>query len=138
MAEYMQLDIVTPEKSILSRKVTEVVAPGSEGEFGVLYGHTPFLTTLKPGRILAKTEDRDILIAVSGGFAEVTANKIIVLAESAQLAEDINLQEVRAELEMLEDKFKGMDKDDPDYYKVQDRMAKTRVRVKVAETSILD
>ena len=137
MAEFMQLDIVTPSRSVLSRQVEEIIAPGLLGEFGVLIGHTPFLTVLKPGRIMARAEDRDILVSVDAGSVEVTGNRVIVLAENAELAEDIDLKEVRAEIEMLEDKLKEIDKDDPDFKKVKDRLAKNRVRERVAETTIV-
>ena len=136
MAEnFMQLDVVTPEKAVLSRMVEEVIAPGSAGEFGVLIGHTPFLTTLRPGQLIAKAEDRDIYMAVGGGFAEIIGNRVIVLAESAVLAEDINEQEVKAELEQAEQKIKGLDKDDPDFNKWDGKIRKAEVKLKVLENS---
>ncbi len=136
MAEnFMQLDVVTPEKAVLSRMVEEVIAPGSAGEFGVLIGHTPFLTTLRPGQLIAKAEDRDIYMAVGGGFAEIIGNRVIVLAESAVLAEDINEQEVKAELEQAEQKIKGLDKDDPDFNKLDGKIRKAEVKLKVRENS---
>jgi len=134
MAEFMQLDVVTPERAVLSRKVEEVVAPGSAGEFGVLFGHTPFLTTLKPGQVLARTEDRDIYLAVGGGFAEVTGNRVIILAETADLAEDIDMATVTKDLETAQEMLKQVEKDDPEYTKWQDRLIKAEVKIKVAET----
>lgn len=136
MAEnYMQLDVVTPEKAVLSRMVEEVIAPGSAGEFGVLIGHTPFLTTLKPGQLIAKAEDRDIYMAVGGGFAEIIGNRVIVLAESAVLAEDIDEAAVKGELEHAEQKFKGLDKDDPEYNKWESKIRKAEVKLRVLENS---
>lgn len=134
MAEnYMQLDVVTPEKAILSRLVEEVIAPGSAGEFGVLIGHTPFLTTLKPGQVIAKAEDRDIYMAVGGGFAEIIGNRVIILAESAILAEDIEAEAVKVEIEQAEDKLKGLSKDDPDYSKWELKHRKAEVKLRVLE-----
>ncbi len=134
MAEnYMQLDVVTPEKAVLSRMVEEVIAPGSAGEFGVLIGHTPFLTTLKPGQLIAKAEDRDIYMAVGGGFAEIIGNRVIILAESAFLAEDIVVEDVKAELEQAEQKIKGLDKDDPEYTKWDLKMRKAEIKLRVQE-----
>lgn len=134
MAEdYMQLDIVTPEKAVLSRKVTEVIAPGSAGEFGVLLGHTPFLTTLKPGQIIAKAEDRDIYMAVSGGFAEVISDRVIILAESAVLAEDVDTDAVKKELEQAQEKLKGLNKEDPDFAKWDARMRKAETKLRVVD-----
>ena len=134
MAEdYMQLDIVTPEKAVLSRKVTEVIAPGSAGEFGVLLGHTPFLTTLRPGQIIAKAEDRDIYMAVGGGFAEVISDRVIILAESAILAEDVDTDAVKKELDQAQEKLKGLSKEDPDYIKWDSRVKKAEVKLRVVD-----
>ncbi|WP_114229024.1 MULTISPECIES: ATP synthase F1 subunit epsilon [Sphingomonas] len=87
MAE-LHFELVTPEKQVLSADVHMVVVPGSEGEFGVMVGHAPFTTTLRDGelavyRTAGATPER---IQVSGGFAEVGANGLTVLAESAVTA----------------------------------------------------
>jgi len=134
MAEdYMQLDIVTPEKAVLSRKVTEVIAPGSAGEFGVLLGHTPFLTTLRPGQIIAKAEDRDIYMAVGGGFAEVISDRVIILAESAILAEDVDTDAVKKELDLAQEKLKGLTKEDEDFAKWDNKVKKAEVKLRVVD-----
>lgn len=131
--EYMQLDVVTPEKAVLSRKALEVVAPGSQGEFGVLIGHTPFLTTLKPGQIIVKTEDRDIYLAVGGGFAEVISNRVIILAETADMAEDIVAEEAKAEIDMAHEKLREFGRDDPEYTKWENRLVRSEVKLRVSE-----
>ncbi|MFY9396967.1 MAG: ATP synthase F1 subunit epsilon [Desulfomonilia bacterium] len=130
---YMQLDVVTPEKSVLSRKVSEVIAPGSAGEFGVLFGHTPFLTTLKPGQVVAKTEDRDIFMAVGGGFAEVIADRVIILAETATLAEDIDEKQVKEDLDQAQSKIRGLSKDDPELPKWEAKVREAELKLKVVE-----
>ena len=130
---YMQLDVVTPEKSVLSRKVSEVIAPGSAGEFGVLFGHTPFLTTLKPGQVVAKTEDRDIFMAVGGGFAEVIADRVIILAETATLAEDIDEKQVKEDLDQAQSKIRGLSKDDPELPKWEAKVREAELKRKVVE-----
>jgi F-type H+-transporting ATPase subunit epsilon len=131
--EYMQLDVVTPEKAVLSRKALEVVAPGSQGEFGVLIGHTPFLSTLKPGQIIIKTEDRDIYLAVGGGFAEVISNRVIILAETADMAEDIVAEEVKAEIDQAHEKLREYGRDDPEYTKWENRLVRAEVKLRVFE-----
>jgi F-type H+-transporting ATPase subunit epsilon len=134
MAEnYMQLDVVTPEKAVLSRMVEEVIAPGSAGEFGVLIGHTPFLTTLKPGQLIAKAEDGDIFMAVGGGFAEIIKDRVIILAESAVMAQDIDAEAVKHELEQAEQKMKTLSKDDDEYFKWEDKHRKAEVALRVLE-----
>jgi F-type H+-transporting ATPase subunit epsilon len=131
--EYMQLDVVTPEKAVLSRKALEVVAPGSQGEFGVLIGHTPFLTTLKPGQIIVKTEDRDIYLAIGGGFAEVISNRVIILAETADMVEDIIAEEVKAEIDQAHEKLREYGRDDPEYAKWENRLVRAEVKLRVSE-----
>ena len=92
MAENIRLEVVTPEKSVISEDAAIVMAPGSLGEFGVLAGHTPFLTTLKMGSI-RYTDDRgqERYVFVSGGFAEALPDKVTVLAESAERRKNIDL-----------------------------------------------
>ncbi len=131
--EYMQLDVVTPEKAVLSRKAIQVIAPGSQGEFGVLIGHTPFLTTLKPGQLLVEGEDRDIFLAVGGGFAEVIGNRVIILAETADLAEDIKTDEVKAEVALAQEKLRQLTKDDSGYTHWENRMRRAEVQLRVVE-----
>jgi len=134
MAEYMQLEVVTPERAVLSRRVEEVVAPGAAGEFGALPGHTPFLTTLRAGQVIAKAEDKDIYLAVSGGFAEVTGSRVIILAETADRAEDIDIDQARKDLEIAQGKVDSLSNDDPAYNKWVERLRRAEVKIMVAET----
>jgi F-type H+-transporting ATPase subunit epsilon len=133
MAELFQLDVVTPVRQILSRKVEEVMAPGIAGEFGVLVGHTTFLTTLKPGKITVKGTEGTIYIAVSGGFAEVTGSRMIILAEMAELAEEIDIEGTRQDLQIAREKLKHITKEDSEYTKWENRTKIAEVKIKVAE-----
>ncbi len=84
MAEKLILEVVTPERAVVSEEVQIVVAPGSDGEFGVLKGHTTFLTSLKTGILRYKTvSGTEKKLQVEGGFAEVLPDKVTILAESA-------------------------------------------------------
>jgi F-type H+-transporting ATPase subunit epsilon len=84
MADKIHFDLVSPERLLLSEPVDMVTLPGSEGYFGVLAGHAPVLSTLRPGVIEVKGgEDGDMRIFVRGGFAEVNPTKVVVLAEEA-------------------------------------------------------
>jgi F-type H+-transporting ATPase subunit epsilon len=84
MAE-LRFELVTPERQVMSESVHMVVVPGSEGEFGVMAGHAPFMTTLRDGELAVyrSAGSQPERIAVSGGFAEVGENGLTVLAESA-------------------------------------------------------
>ena len=91
-----QLELVTPDRVLLSAPVRSVRAPGIEGSFGVLAGHAPLMTALTVGLIKVEHENGDLEhIATSGGFMEVNRDKVTILADSAERAEDIDI--VRAE-----------------------------------------
>ncbi len=100
MAGSIRLEVVTPERSVVSADAQMVVAPGSQGEFGVLVGHTPFLTTLKTG-IVRYTDSggQEHFVFVSGGFAEALPDKVTILAESAENSDEIDLTRAKAALE---------------------------------------
>ena len=91
MAGKIQFDLVTPERLLISEPVEEVIAPGSEGEFGVHPGHCPFLSTLRSGELRYRNSDRWYHVSVSWGYAEVRPGQITVLAELAERAEEIDL-----------------------------------------------
>lgn len=84
MAEKLILEVVTPERFVVNEEIQVVVAPGSEGEFSVLKGHTTFLTSLKPGMLRYKTNSgTEKRLQLEGGFVEVLPDKVTILAESA-------------------------------------------------------
>lgn len=92
----MLLEIVTAERLVYSEQVSGVVAPGIEGELGILPHHAPLLTILQPGELrILKEGQEDTYMAVSGGFLEVMANRVVILADTAERAEEID--EARAE-----------------------------------------
>ncbi|MFB3820267.1 MAG: F0F1 ATP synthase subunit epsilon [Candidatus Methylomirabilales bacterium] len=90
MAETFRLEIVTPEERLVSEEVRELVAPGTEGYFGVLPGHIPFVTTLDTGELTYRVDGTERHLAISGGYAEVRRDRVIVLADRAERAEDID------------------------------------------------
>jgi F-type H+-transporting ATPase subunit epsilon len=83
-------NLVSPEKLLLSGEVDQVDVPGSEGDFGVLAGHAPFVTTLRPGILVIHREGGELRVVVNGGFAEVGPNGLTVLADMAVPIEDVN------------------------------------------------
>jgi F-type H+-transporting ATPase subunit epsilon len=102
MAHTILLEVVTPEHLLLSQQVEEVIAPGVEGEFGVLPGHTQFLTTLKIGELRYRIGEHMQYMSVLWGFAEVTPQKVTILAEVAEKAEDIDVDRAQAGVEEAE------------------------------------
>lgn len=85
-----QFNLVSPEKLLLTGEVTQVDVPGAEGDFGVLAGHAPFVTTLRPGILTVYRAGGDMRVAVSGGFAEATDAGLTVLADVAVPVEDVS------------------------------------------------
>ena len=102
MARKLLLEVVTPDKLLLSQQVDMVIAPGIEGEFGVLPGHCHFLSTLRIGELRYQTEDVWHYMSVLWGFAEVTPNQVTVMAEVAEKAEDIDVERAQAAVEKAE------------------------------------
>jgi F-type H+-transporting ATPase subunit epsilon len=84
MAEQLQFSLVSPERELFNGLVSQVDAPGSEGDFGVLVGHAPFMTTLKEGRVKVHIDDQILVYEVRGGFADVTPQGLTILAEHAE------------------------------------------------------
>ncbi|MFC2033464.1 F0F1 ATP synthase subunit epsilon [Chloroflexota bacterium] len=87
----IKLDIVTAERMIYSEDVSMVIAPGVEGQLGILPHHTPLMTTLGAGELRVKKDEEEIVLAISGGFIEVRPDRVIVLADSAERAEEIDI-----------------------------------------------
>lgn len=90
MDKTLHLEVVTPERSTLSRDVTAVRLPGEEGSLGVLPGHAHLVVALKPGLLTFHADGAEVDYAVGGGYAEITPSRVIVLADTAEPAEDID------------------------------------------------
>ena len=110
----VRLEVVTPEKSVVSEDAAIVMAPGSQGEFGVLPGHTPFLTELATGIVRYKDQSgNEKFVFVSGGFSETLPDRVTILAESAELRDDIDVDRAKAAMDRatkrLEDRTPDMD-----------------------------
>lgn len=101
------LEVVTPQKLLLSEEVDELVAPGREGSFGVLPGHIPFITTLKIGELSYRKGREERHLAISWGYAEVRPEKVIILADVAERAEEIDAARAEVAKERAEARLQG-------------------------------
>jgi F-type H+-transporting ATPase subunit epsilon len=129
----MLLEIVAPSRQVVrSERVDEVIAPGSEGEFGVLHGHTPYLTTLKVGMLSYREGAEWHHLAVDWGYAEVGPDRVIILAEGADRAADIDLAEARLAKERAE-KAMSEKMEQVDYEKNRIELLRAMIRIQVAE-----
>ncbi len=102
MADKLLFEIVTPERLAFSEEVDEVTLPGSVGEFGILPGHVPLLSTLQVGIVSTRQEGREIFYAVSGGFIEVHEDHVIVLAETAERSDEVDVSRAKASQDRAE------------------------------------
>ena len=132
MSGKILLEVVTPEKLLLSQDVDMVIAPGSEGEFGVLPGHCHFLSTLRIGELRYQTGDIWHYMSVLWGFAEVTPTKVTVMAEVAEKAEDIDVGRAQQAVEKAEQRLQagGLPSEVRD---AQISLEKARLRKKIAD-----
>ena len=105
MADTFQLEVVTPEKIVVHEIATEAQIPGKEGYLGVLPGHAPLITELAVGEISYKTAGAEKRLAVAWGFAEVLPNKVTILAETAERAEDIDLARAQESKKRAEERL---------------------------------
>ncbi|TLY20337.1 MAG: F0F1 ATP synthase subunit epsilon [Nitrospirae bacterium] len=126
------LDIVTPDKLLLSKEVDEVICPGADGDFGVLPGHCQFLSTLRVGELKYRIGDEIHYMTMMWGFVDVTPARVTVLAEVAEKAEDIDIE--RAQAKVLEAEAKVAAGGSRDAMEAAlTSLEKARLRKKVAE-----
>ncbi|MGH7309876.1 MAG: F0F1 ATP synthase subunit epsilon [Candidatus Rokuibacteriota bacterium] len=132
MADALTLEVATPARLVVADKVDEVVAPGSEGYFGVLPGHAPFLTTLGIGELTYRKGHDESHLAVAGGFCEVRNDKVIVLADTAERPEDIDRDRAERARQRAEQRLAGRTPEEIDYTRAAAALARALTRLQVA------
>lgn len=130
MTNKLILDIVTPHGQILSEEVDEVSAAGSEGDFGVLTGHVPFITTLKVGILSYKKGNETAYVFINSGYAEVTAEKVIVIADSAEKAVDIDVERAKAAMKRAEERIRKAE--EVDFARATASLERAATRIQIA------
>src|SRR5512144_2903015 len=111
----LTLDIVTPERRVLSVSCDEVRAPGAKGGFGVRLNHEPFMTALEPGRLTYVEAGREHHYAIGGGFLQVADNRVIVLADTAEAAGDIDVSRAQKAFEDAQNRLLELTEQDEHY-----------------------
>ncbi len=132
MADKILLEVVTPEKTILSEMVDIVMAPGEEGEFGVLPNHIPFLSKLKVGELRFRAGANTRFVAIMGGFAEVLPDHVTVLATAAEEAADIDIIRAKAARERAEQRLREA-KDRLEFVRAQAALQRAIARLRISE-----
>jgi F-type H+-transporting ATPase subunit epsilon len=129
------LEIVTPERKVYAEEVNMIIAKGAEGELGILPNHIPLVTPLKVAPVTVKKAGRqDSYIAVNGGFMEVRKNKVVILAESAELPEQIDIERAKAAKERAEQRLASK-KDDIDFRRAEIALQRALNRIDVYQRS---
>jgi F-type H+-transporting ATPase subunit epsilon len=127
----LSLEIVTPDRPIVSELVDEVELPGSDGYFGVLPDHAPLIAKLQVGEMWYRIGDRKHFLAISFGFAEVLANQVTVLARIAERAEEIDVTRAEAAKLRAEERI-ATRQQDMDFERARVALMKSLVRLQVA------
>ncbi|WP_134702516.1 F0F1 ATP synthase subunit epsilon [Ammoniphilus sp. YIM 78166] len=127
----VKVEVVTPERVVYSGDAKIVVVKGIEGELGILPNHIPFVTPLKIAPVQVKNAGSEDLIAVSGGFMEVRKDKITILAESAELPQDIDVNRAQASKERAERRLAESRQDNLDFKRAQLALQRALVRIQV-------
>jgi len=126
------LEVVTPDRLVLSTQAEVVVCPGAEGQFGVLPGHIPFLSALEIGEMYYKAGGKTEYLAVSGGFAEVTGEKVTIVAESAEKGREIDVERAKRAAERAEKRIAQGKTVEIDWARAEAAMRRSLMRMKVA------
>ncbi len=101
----MNLEIITAERQVYSDEVDMVIAPGIDGQLGILPQHAPLMTILKPGEMTVRKDGEDMYVAVSGGFMEVMGNKVSVLADACERSDEIDEERAQAAMERAQERL---------------------------------
>jgi len=134
MADTIQLQVVSPERQLVDEQVTEVQVPALDGFIGVLPGHARLLSALKPGGVLTyQSGGQEKGLAIYGGFVEVLPDRVRVLANGAELREEINLQEAQQTLQAAQKALEQPPGAIPDPAEVLDELLRSQARVDAAQ-----
>ena len=126
----MRLEIITAERSVYADEVEALVAPGIDGELGILPHHAPLMTALQPGEIMIRKEGDETYLAVTGGFLEVMANQVTILADACERSDEIDEERARMAMQQAEERLASRSADlDLEQATVAMRRAETRLKV---------
>ncbi|HEX78474.1 MAG TPA: F0F1 ATP synthase subunit epsilon [Dehalococcoidia bacterium] len=128
----IKLEIVTAERLVYSDEVDVVVAPGIEGQLGILPHHAPLVTMLQPGEVLFRKGGEETVLAVSGGFMEVRPDRVLILADAAERGEEIDIERAEAAKRRAEEQLAARPAD-LDVSRAQAALQRSIARLKVAE-----
>ena len=125
-------EVVTPYRQVLAEEVDEVIAPGEEGQFGVLPGHTPFLAKIRVGDLLYRKGSQLFHLAVSNGYSEVGYHHVIALLDAAELPQEIDIQRAEKALKRAEEKLAGLSPEEKAFFEERAALERALNRIHIA------
>jgi F-type H+-transporting ATPase subunit epsilon len=131
MAEQLKLELITPQRKVVSEEVDEITATGTLGEFGVLPGHAPFLTSLKIGELSYKQGGTVYHLAVNAGYFEVVNDVVTVLVDTSERAEEIDLERAKRAHARAEEELKRLSQEDMEYKAMEAALQRALIRMQV-------
>ena len=134
MADKIQLEVVTPERRVLTESVDMVTVPGFGGELGILPGHTPLISQLQTGVLTYTQDGKSFPLHVSGGFVEVRDDHVSVLAEIAERPEEIDAARAKQSRERLEKQLNQWSGTEEDFELARVKLERSVVRLQIAST----
>ena len=135
MSEKLVLSIVTPEKLLVSEEVDQVNVPGSEGDMGILYDHTPILTNLRSGQLSYEKDGETIALVVSGGYLEVTDNRVTILAETGEFVHEIDRERAERAQAQAEELLGKTDLSEEGFIETQKKLFRAIARLENSENN---
>jgi F-type H+-transporting ATPase subunit epsilon len=129
----LKIDVVTAERVVYSEEVDAVIAPGMEGQLGILPHHAPLMTTLQSGELVIRKGGKEESLAISGGFLEVRPDHVIVLADQAERAEEIDVARAEAARKRAEERLKDKHTAGLDATRAETALRRALARLSVAE-----
>ena len=132
-SDKIRLKIASPYREVLDVEVDEVIAPGEEGQFGVLPGHTPFLATVSVGQLFYRQGNQMKYVAVAHGYAEVEYHQVIVLLDAAELSDEIDVDRAERARQRAEGRLAEISPEDKDYFEEMAALDRAMNRISVAK-----
>jgi F-type H+-transporting ATPase subunit epsilon len=132
MAEQLKFELITPQRKVVSEDVDEITATGTLGEFGVLPGHAPLLSSLKIGELSYKKGGAVYHLAVNSGYFEVVNDMVTVLVDSSEPAEEIDVERAKRAQARAEEALKGLTQEDKQYMEMEAALQRALIRMQVA------
>ena len=135
MTQKLILSIVTPEKQLVFEEVDQVNVPGTEGDMGILYDHAPVLTVLRSGQLSYEKEGKTVVLVVSGGYLEVTDNRVTVMAETGEFLKEIDLERAERAQAEAEKRLGETDISEEEYIETQKKLFRAIARLENSESN---